>query len=91
MTAHVCVSGKNAQTVEREMESEEKSLGLEDLLTRIENIEAEAKQEIGDQDDPRAQRRNADRRHGVKRYEAIFNVETLVSLFHKIFNWKERT
>jgi len=66
-------------------------MDIDDLMKRINNTEAEAKQEIGDQDDPRAQRRNADRRHGVKRYEAIFNVETLVSLFHKIFNWKERT
>ena len=72
------------------MESEEKSLGLEDLLTRIENIEAEAKQEIGDQDDPRVMRRNADRRHVFERYEVLVKAKTLISLFGKIFKKEKR-
>ena len=67
------------------MDLKEKSLGLKDLLNRINNTEAEANQEIGDQDDPRAQRRNADRRHGFKRYEVLFKVKSLVSLLQKIF------
>ena len=60
-------------------------MNINDLMNRIENTEAEANQEIGDQDDPRAQRRNADRRHGVKRYEVLFKVKSLVSLLQKIF------
>ena len=60
-------------------------MNINDLMNRIENTEAEANQEIGDQDDPRAQRRNADRRHGFKRYEVLFKVKSLVSLLQKIF------
>ena len=73
------------------MDLKEKSLGLKDLLNRINNTEAEANQEIGDQDDTRVEWRNADRRHGFKRYEAIFTIKSLVSLFRKIFKKEKRT
>ena len=67
------------------MDLKEKSLGLKDLLNRINNTEAEANQEIGDQDDTRTEWRNADRRHGFKRYEVLVTAKTLISLFRKIF------
>ena len=66
-------------------------MDIDDLMKRINNTEAEAKQEIGDQDDPRAQRRNADRRHGFERYEVLVKAKTLISLFGKIFKKEKRT
>ena len=72
------------------MDSKERSLGLKDLLNRINNTEAEANQEIGDQDDTRTEWRNADRRRGFERYEVLFKVKSLVSLFRKIFEKEKR-
>ena len=61
-----------------------------DLMNRLNKSYSEAKQNIGDQDDTRVKWRNADRRHGFKRYEVLFTVKSLVSLFRKIFE-KEKS
>ena len=60
-------------------------MNYEDLMARINKSYSEAKHSIGDQNDPRIERRNADRRHGFKRYEVLFTIKSLVSLFRKIF------
>ena len=71
------------------MDLKEKSLGLEDLLTRIENTEAEANQEIGDQDDTRTEWRNADRRHGFERYEVLVKISSITQFISNLFGGKK--
>lgn len=70
------------------MDLNEKSLGLEDLLNRLNNTEAETNQEIGDQDDTRTEWRNADRRRGSERFEVLVPFKTFVSFIVGIFKGK---
>ena len=70
------------------MDSKEKSLGLKDLLNRINNTEAEAKHSIGDQNDPRVGRRDADRRHGFKRFEVLVKVSSITQFISNLFGGK---
>ena len=65
-------------------------MNYEDLMARINKSYSEAKHSIGDQDDTRTEWRNADRRHGFKRYEVLVKAKTLISLFRKIFE-KEKS
>ena len=71
------------------MDLKEKSLGLKDLLNRINNTEAEANQEIGDQDDTRTEWRNADRRHGFERYEVLVKISSITQFISNLFGGKK--
>ena len=82
------MNGKSAQTAEKEMDSKEKSLGLEDLLSRLNATGTEVNREIGDQDDPRTQRLNFDRRHGYKRFEVLVKVSSITQFISNLFGGK---
>ena len=82
------MNGKSAQTAEKEMDSKEKSLGLEDLLSRLNATGTEVNREIGDQDDPRTQRLNFDRRSGFKRFEVLVKVSSITQFISNLFGGK---
>ena len=82
------MNGKSAQTAEKEMDSKEKSLGLEGLMARVNATGTEVNRESGDQDDPRMQRRNADRRHGYKRFEVLVKVSSITQFISNLFGGK---
>ena len=64
-------------------------MNYEDLMARINKSYSEAKHSIGDQNDPRIERRNADRRRGLERFEFSVTIEAITSFFGRIFKGKK--
>jgi len=82
--AHVCENGRNAQTVEKEMDLKEKSLGLEGLMARVNTSDAGRIE-----DDPWKKMKMEDRSRGVKRFELSITLKSILSLIQKVLKGKK--